>query len=272
MSQQQTFQQAPAKLRVIDAATRPGAETTSAKLIAYWLEKRMATRELAPAINRQSPFALAYVVSPLQKRVQWRIKRMFDIAFTSVGLLGISPALFLVALAIKLEGLLSGTDGPLFFKQERVGLHGKRFHVYKFRSMHTDAEARLADLLAKNQTNAGMFKMEDDPRITRVGKFIRKYSLDEFPQLFNVLLGHMSLVGPRPPIPRELKAYDRWHHVRFATLPGMTGAWQVSGRSSITDFDRVVALDFEYISDWSLMQDIKILFKTIPVVLFGKGS
>jgi exopolysaccharide biosynthesis polyprenyl glycosylphosphotransferase len=255
------------KNRLMGRTKTPMTDLAPSHHIVHFLDKRLATRVLPPAINLESPFSVAYLVSPMDHRFQWAAKRMFDLSATILGLVVILPLLAFITLAIRLD-----SPGPVLFKQQRVGLHGKMFQVYKFRSMHPDAEARLQELLENNQTNGGMFKMVDDPRLTRVGKFLRKYSLDEFPQLLNVLKGHMSLVGPRPPIARELNVYDRWHHVRFATLPGMTGAWQVNGRSSITNFDQVVALDFDYIAHWSLWSDIKILLKTFPVVLFGKGA
>jgi lipopolysaccharide/colanic/teichoic acid biosynthesis glycosyltransferase len=138
--------------------------------------------------------------------------------------------------------------------------------------MYTDAEERLEELLASNETNGAMFKMKDDPRVTPVGRFIRKFSIDEFPQLINVLKGDMSLVGPRPPVIRELSKYEPWHYSRFAALPGMTGAWQTSGRSSITDFNAVVALDYNYIRHWSLWKDLSILLKTPKAVLDARGA
>ncbi len=197
---------------------------------------------------------------------EWSIKRLFDITASLFGLILISPLLLLIALLIKLD-----SKGPLLFKQERVGFDGRRFHMYKFRSMSVDAEKVLKDLLQFNETNDVMFKMTNDPRMTRVGRILRKYSLDELPQLLNVLRGEMSLVGPRPPIVREVETYQPWHYIRFSTLPGLTGLWQVSGRSTINDFDMVVKLDSSYIKNWSLWMDFKILLKTIPVVLGGKA-
>ncbi|NLF82506.1 MAG: exopolysaccharide biosynthesis protein [Candidatus Gastranaerophilales bacterium] len=175
--------------------------------------------------------------------------------------------MLLIALMIKLD-----SEGPVLFKQKRIGQHGKEFYIYKFRSMHKDAEKRLKDLLKYNQTNELMFKMYDDPRVTRVGKFLRKTSLDELPQLFNVLKGEMSLVGFRPPLPSEVERYSDFHYVRFAMLPGLTGPWQVNGRSSIKRFDEVVRLEYEYAKNWSLLNDLSLLLKTVPVVLFSKNA
>jgi exopolysaccharide biosynthesis polyprenyl glycosylphosphotransferase len=202
-----------------------------------------------------------------EKPFRWLLKRSLDRLLSLLGLVLILPLLLLTALAIKLE-----SPGPVLFKQKRIGLHGKTFHIYKFRSMYQDAEQRLESLLNTNQTNSMMFKMFDDPRVTKVGKFIRKFSIDELPQLLNVLRGEMSLVGPRPPLPREVAAYQDWQHVRLATVPGLTGAWQVFGRSSVTKFERVVELDFKYLYNWSLLVDLGLLLRTVPIVLTGKGA
>ena len=173
-----------------------------------------------------------------------------------------------VALAIKLED----PAGPVFFGQTRIGKNGRRFTIYKFRSMYKDAEERKKELMAKNQMQGLMFKMDDDPRITKVGKFIRKTSIDELPQFWNIFKGDMSLVGTRPPTVDEFEKYNDYYRRRLSITPGLTGMWQVSGRSDITDFDEVVKLDLQYIDDWSIKKDIKILFQTVYVVLFGKGS
>ena len=202
-----------------------------------------------------------------KKPVQWLIKRAFDFAFSVLGLIIVFPILVLLVIIIKLD-----SNGPTILKQKRIGMNGKEFYMYKFRSMFQDAEERYELLRTYNQTNPVMFKMFDDPRVTKVGRFIRKYSLDELPQLFNVIKGEMSLIGPRPPLPHELEKYKNWHYVRFATLPGLTGMWQVSGRSSVKDFDTVVKLDYKYISQWNLWFDLKIILKTIPVVLSGKNT
>ena len=173
-----------------------------------------------------------------------------------------------VALAIKLD-----SPGPVFFKQTRVGKNGRHFKMFKFRSMVQDAEARKKELMAKNKVSGGlMFKMDDDPRITKVGKVIRKTSIDELPQFFNVLFGTMSLVGTRPPTVDEVAQYDTRHWRRLSVKPGITGMWQTSGRSEITDFEEVVALDKEYIDNWSMWLDIKILFKTVIQVFMRKGA
>ncbi|MBE9550468.1 MAG: sugar transferase, partial [Proteobacteria bacterium] len=164
------------------------------------------------------------------------------------------------------------SPGPVLFKQLRVGMHGRRFYLYKFRSMVADAESQKAALFAKSEMNGPMFKMERDPRITRVGRFLRKTSLDEFPQFINVLKGEMSLVGTRPPTPDEVKQYEDWHRRRISIKPGITGLWQISGRNVITDFAEVVKLDLEYIDGWRLSKDLMILWKTVWVVLARKGA
>lgn len=204
---------------------------------------------------------------PLRKPLQWSMKRAFDYTATLFGLMLISPLLAVVAMLIKLD-----SKGPVFYKQKRIGLYGKEFEMYKFRSMRQDADKEFEKIKKLNETNELMFKVKDDPRITRVGKFIRKYSIDELPQLFNVLKGEMSLVGPRPPLPREVQHYEKQHYLRFTTLPGLTGLWQVSGRSDIKEFNTVLLLDFRYVSTWSFLLDIGLLFKTIPVVLFAKNA
>ena len=213
---------------------------------------------------KESHYALMCRHIP-KKPVQQFIKRAIEVTGTLIGLVAISPLLLVIVLAIKLD-----SKGPVLFKQKRVGKNGTTFNMYKFRSMTVGAEDRLDEIKHKNETNHLMFKMKDDPRITSVGKFLRKYSLDEFPQLLNVLTGDMSLVGFRPPLPSEVANYKDWHHLRFLSQPGMTGPWQVSGRSSIKDFDDVVKLEFDYAKKWSLWADLVILFKTIPVVLLGK--
>mgnify|MGYP002517807077 CR=1 FL=1 len=195
------------------------------------------------------------------------MKQVMDIVG---GIIGSVVALILyivLGIIIKLD-----SPGPIIFAQERVGKNGRKFKMYKFRSMYQDAEARKAELMKQNEMNGLMFKMKDDPRITRVGKFIRKTSLDEFPQFFNVLLGDMSLVGTRPPTVSEFNEYSNYHKRRLAMKPGITGMWQVSGRSDIKDFEEVVRLDCEYIDNWSLGLDLKILVKTIWTVFSRKGS
>ena len=198
--------------------------------------------------------------------IQLLFKRWFDLVAASLLILILSPVMLAAAVLIKLT-----SPGPVLFRQERMGLNGRRFTMYKFRSMYVDAEARLKELMDKNEMSGPVFKMADDPRITPVGRFLRKFSIDELPQLFNVVKGDMSLVGPRPPIYREVKEYQRWQRRRLSMRPGITCIWQVSGRNEI-DFEEWMALDLQYIDNWSFWLDLKLLFKTIPAVLAGRGA
>jgi exopolysaccharide biosynthesis polyprenyl glycosylphosphotransferase len=193
------------------------------------------------------------------------IKRSIDLIGAAGLLVVLAPVAAMIGLAIKL-----GSQGPILFRQERVGLHGRTFEVFKFRSMVTDAEEHLDGLLAHNQITGHAFKMDRDPRVTRVGRVLRRTSLDELPQLWNVLAGQMSLVGPRPPLPSEVAQYDVWHRRRLSMTPGMTGLWQVGARRS-PDFDDWVEQDLRYIDSWSLWLDLKIIARTVPAVLAGTG-
>ena len=194
------------------------------------------------------------------------VKRALDALGAAFVLLLTSPFMALAALAIRLD-----SPGSILFRQERVGKGELRFTVYKFRTMYRDAEEQLERLKGSNEATGPLFKMKQDPRITRVGRILRRTSIDELPQLYNVLKGDMSLVGPRPPIPREVAQYQEWHRRRLAVAPGITGLWQVSGRSDVT-FDEMVLLDLYYIENWSLFMDFKVLLRTIPQVLFGRGA
>lgn len=195
------------------------------------------------------------------------LKRLLDVAGSLLGCVISLPIIAIVAIPLKLE-----SPGPLIFKQKRVGLNGRIFYIHKLRSMYIDAEERKKELMAQNEMNGLMFKMQDDPRITKVGKFIRKTSIDELPQFFDVLVGSMSLVGTRPPTVDEYNQYDSHHKRRLSMKPGITGLWQVSGRSKIQNFEDVVSLDVQYIDHWSLWGDIKLLFKTVAVVFSGHGA
>lgn len=192
---------------------------------------------------------------------QMLFKRMFDLVGGVFGMMVLILIYPVLALAIKLT-----SRGPVFFKQVRVGKNGKRFVIYKFRSMSMDAEKRKMELLEQNECEGAVFKMKNDPRVTLVGKFMRKFSLDELPQILNVIKGEMSLVGTRPPTPDEVAKYQKWHHRRISVRPGVTGLWQVSGRNKITNFDEIVKLDLKYIDNWSIWLDIKIIAKTVLVV------
>lgn len=194
-------------------------------------------------------------------------KRILDIVGGVVGFTFLLLILPPVALAIRLD-----SPGPIFFRQVRVGRNNRHFLLYKFRTMYVDAEERKKELMACNEMQGCMFKMKDDPRITRVGRFLRKTSLDEFPQFINVLRGDMSLVGTRPPTPDEVRMYELWQRRRVSMKPGITGLWQVSGRNSINDFKQVVSLDLDYIDGWRFMRDIEILLKTVRVVLAREGA
>jgi exopolysaccharide biosynthesis polyprenyl glycosylphosphotransferase len=193
-------------------------------------------------------------------------KRALDVVISAFALAVLAPVFLAVAAAIRLD-----SPGPIFFRQRRVGMNGREFVLHKFRSMYQDAEARLEALRARNEVSGPVFKMRDDPRVTPVGRFLRRTSIDELPQFWNVLRGEMSVVGPRPPIPAEVKQYERWHRRRLSVKPGITCTWQVSGRSGIA-FDRWMELDLAYIDEWSLWHDVKILARTIPAVLTGRGA
>ncbi len=195
------------------------------------------------------------------------LKRLGDLVVSFAGLVALSPLLALIAVVVKLT-----SRGPVLFVQERCGLNGRRFRLFKFRTMVLDAESRRAEVDHLNQVNGHAFKAPDDPRITGVGRLLRRFSLDELPQLFNILKGDMSLVGPRPPIPDEVSRYQRWQRRRLSMKPGLTGLWQVSGRADLEDFDRWIRLDLSYIDQWSPWLDFKILLKTIPAVLSGRGA
>jgi len=194
-------------------------------------------------------------------------KRVLDVIGGSVGMLLFSLVYIILGPMIKLE-----TPGPVIFKQNRVGKNGRVFKVWKFRSMGVNAEGEKAALMANNEMTGHMFKMTDDPRVTKIGAFIRKTSIDELPQFYNVLKGEMSLVGTRPPTVKEVKEYEMHHLKRISIMPGITGNWQVSGRSDIENFEEVVRLDSDYIKDWSIWSDVKILLKTVLVVLKMDGS
>ncbi len=205
---------------------------------------------------------------PLLAGSDFWMKRIFDFCSALLILLFAAPIYLLIAIAIKFD-----SPGPIFYKQTRIGLHGRRFKAWKFRTMVSNADKLQKELEAKNEMKDGvLFKMKNDPRITRVGGFLRRYSLDELPQVFNVLFGQMSLVGPRPLPVRDVEKFSEYHFIRHEVLPGITGLWQVSGRSDITSFDEAVSLDITYIENWSLGLDLKILLQTVKVVLQKKGA
>ena len=203
------------------------------------------------------------IIQPKEGPIYLFFKRAMDIIGSLCGIILLSPLLIIVALAIKIED----PKGSIFFSQQRCGKDNKLFPMYKFRSMVSNAEELLEELMEHNEMDGPVFKIKDDPRITRVGKFIRKTSIDELPQLFNIFMGHMSIVGPRPAIPHEVAEYSHYHKQRLLVKPGLTCIWQVSGRNSI-GFDEWMEMDLEYIEKRNLWMDIKLIFKTVGV-LFG---
>ncbi len=211
-------------------------------VITYW-----PTREIGPALL---------------------FKYIFDRAFGLIMFIGAAPLMVMAMIAIRMN---SKSGEPVFYNQTRLGLNGRSFTCWKFRTMHVGAEERLSELTGENEADGPVFKMKSDPRITGVGRFLRKFSIDELPQLWNVLLGDMSLVGPRPPLPDEVKKYDRWHRRRLSMKPGLTCIWQVSGREH-GSFENWMKLDLQYIDNWSLTLDFKILLRTVYVVLTGHGA
>jgi exopolysaccharide biosynthesis polyprenyl glycosylphosphotransferase len=198
----------------------------------------------------------------------WKLflKRAIDGVVSGLLLVLLSPLFVFLAMGVKTS------PGPVFFRQTRMGLNGRLFEMFKFRSMYVGAEKDLQSLREKNEMRGPAFKMRDDPRITPFGRFMRRFSLDELPQLWNVFIGDMSLVGPRPPIPGEVSLYERKSRRRLSMRPGLTCKWQVSGRNEISDFDSWVKLDLDYIDNWSLTGDLLLLIKTVPAVLLGTGA
>jgi exopolysaccharide biosynthesis polyprenyl glycosylphosphotransferase len=212
------------------------------------------------------PDGYVHFVSVEIKPLQMVMKRLFDIAVSALVLAVLSPLLVTVAILIKLT-----SSGPVFFKQKRVGLYGREFNMLKFRSMVENAETLKEGLMARNEQSGPVFKITNDPRITPVGRFIRRFSIDELPQFINVLRGDMAIVGPRPGIPSEVARYEPWQHRRLSVRPGITCVWQVSGRNEIS-FEEWMYLDMRYIDHWSFAEDLKLILKTVPAVLTGRGA
>lgn len=210
---------------------------------------------------------LIHFETPPGDRWELSMKRVVDVVLSGTLLIILSPLFLLIALFIKLT-----SPGPVLFVQRRVGRNGRHFDLYKFRSMVEGAEHQLAPLLEKNEMSGPAFKLSEDPRVTGVGRFLRRFSLDELPQLWNVLIGDMSLVGPRPPVPGEVSIYERKFRRRLSMRPGLTCTWQVSGRNEISDFESWVRMDLEYIDNWSLGRDFSLLVRTIPAVILGSGA
>jgi exopolysaccharide biosynthesis polyprenyl glycosylphosphotransferase len=245
----------------------------------YWqlrnaqINLRLAPSSLAMLHRRGSPEIFAgmptiKISSQFLGIWEYRCKRLLDFFGALVGIIILAPLFIAVAIAIKIS-----SPGSIFFAQERVGLNGKVFQMWKFRSMCINASDRQAELEKFNESQDGvMFKMKRDPRIIPIGHFLRRLSIDELPQLFNVLIGQMSLVGPRPLPIRDVARFEDWHHIRHLVLPGITGLWQISGRSDLDTIDDAARLDLHYIDHWSLNLDLAILVETISIVLFGKGA
>ena len=256
----------------IDGNTRSSSEALATQLVELGITVHISlihTNKMVP--NRIMENYGNYIVLTSSMHIanarQMFTKRVMDIVGSLIGMVFAGIAFIIFAPIIKIQ-----SPGPIFFAQVRIGKNGRRFKFYKFRSMYMDAEERKAELMKDNEMEGYMFKMENDPRIIPIGHFMRKFSIDELPQFWNVLKGDMSLVGTRPPTEEEFEQYQYHHKARLGIKPGLTGMWQVSGRSDITDFEDVVALDTEYIANWSLGLDVMLLFKTIGVVFSGKGS
>jgi exopolysaccharide biosynthesis polyprenyl glycosylphosphotransferase len=216
--------------------------------------------------QKNDAFPYMQIVKTPLRGLNLFLKRAVDLSLSLLGIVLLSPLFIIIGFLIAKD-----SNGPILFKQRRIGKNGVPFDMYKFRSMVVNAEELKTKLVKENEANGPVFKMKEDPRVTKIGKFLRKYSIDELPQLFNVLKGEMSLIGPRPPLPEEVEKYDNYHWRRLDVTPGISGLWQVSGRSDLS-FEEWVNLDIYYIENWSIGMDVKIMLRTIPVVLFGKGA
>lgn len=246
---------------IVDAASAAGCQVLA-------LTRALAVGGVEPKVVWLHGVPLVQLMRPSFHWRQLVVKRTIDVLLSATALVLLSPIFLLVALAVRLS-----SPGPIFFLQERVGLGGRRFRIIKFRSMVPDAEERRAEIAAQSvYPDRRLFKVKDDPRVTPVGAVLRRTSLDELPQLLNVLLGEMSLVGPRPPLPSEVELYEEHHYNRFDVKPGITGPWQAGGRNALTDFEEIIRLETAYIREWSIWKDINILLRTIPVVLSRRGA
>jgi exopolysaccharide biosynthesis polyprenyl glycosylphosphotransferase len=246
---------------VVDAALTAGCQVLS-------VPRAIEIAGVQPTLvwRRQQP--LVELTAPTLRGGQLLVKRVMDLLVATVGLLVLSPLFLLLAALVKLD-----SPGPVLFRQQRVGRGGRRFEILKFRTMVQNAEEQRAELVGQSiYADLRLFKLRADPRVTRLGGWLRRASLDELPQLVNVLVGNMSLVGPRPPLPAEVELYERHHYARFDVKPGITGPWQVNGRNEVTDFEDVVRLEQDYIRSWSLVGDLLILLKTVPAVLRMRGA
>jgi exopolysaccharide biosynthesis polyprenyl glycosylphosphotransferase len=257
-------------------AHSPGVTTDALRRMAWALEGSGIDLLVAPAftdvagprihVRPVSGLPLLQIASPEFSGARRLLKRTIDIVGSLTLLVALLPVLLGTAVVVRLS-----SRGPVLFRQVRVGRGGRPFTLYKFRSMQVDAEARLAELVQHNESDGVLFKMADDPRVTAAGRLLRRASLDELPQLLNVLLGHMSLVGPRPPLPTEVAQYDDDVHRRLLVTPGITGLWQVSGRSDLS-WSQAVRLDLYYVENWSVALDLEILWKTLFAVIRGSGA
>ncbi len=241
-------------------SSQANPDVKSQRMVAIFAERRFQRTRA----NQRLRLALSWWV--IRTKLMSSLKRVLDVTVAIIAIILTAPIMLITAILIKLE-----SPGPVIFKQVRVGKGGEHFYCYKFRSMYVDAEQRLRELLAQNEADGPVFKMKRDPRVTRVGRVIRKLSIDELPQLFNVLKGEMSLVGPRPALPSEVAKYTYEQIGRLHAIPGITGLQQVSGRSDL-DFKRWVELDLQYIAEQSIWKDIEILLRTIPAVILGRGA
>jgi exopolysaccharide biosynthesis polyprenyl glycosylphosphotransferase len=248
-------------------------ETQSAIKVCEKFGVPFATPAIAYRLERASPLlshgigdGYVHYQSVQAKPVEFAFKRVFDIMSSAVALWVLAPMLLIVAALVKLT-----SKGPVLFRQTRVGLHGRPFKMLKFRTMVENAEELKAELTQQNEMDGPVFKMKKDPRITSIGRVLRKFSIDELPQLINVLRGDMSVVGPRPPVPNEVARYEPWHRRRLSVRPGLTCIWQVSGRNEIS-FEQWMYMDLQYIDTWSFSKDIGLILKTFPVVLTGRGA
>jgi exopolysaccharide biosynthesis polyprenyl glycosylphosphotransferase len=250
------------------AGSRVDGGTTTQQIVAVAKPRRWPDSTPPPTLLRRP---LRVVVSEIERHRHATgslvLKRTVDVVGSFVGLLLLLPLMLIVGVAVRLS-----SRGPALFMQQRCGLNGRVFRFYKFRTMIVDADKRKAELQHLNEMKGPVFKIRKDPRITRLGAVLRKTSLDELPQLWNVLMGDMSLVGPRPPTPDEVELYDKRQAQRLSVIPGLTGLWQVSGRNSIPDFDDWLELDLRYAREWSIWLDLKILARTVVVVLLAKGA
>jgi exopolysaccharide biosynthesis polyprenyl glycosylphosphotransferase len=246
---------------VVDSALASGCEV-------YSVPRVVELAGVRPILERRDGQPLIHLTAARLGGRQRFVKRSIDVLAATAGMLLLSPLMAVLAVLVKLD-----SRGPVFFRQERVGQGGRLFTILKFRSMVEGAEGRREELASQSlYRDLRLFKVRNDPRVTRLGRWLRRTSLDELPQLANVLLGEMSLVGPRPPLPSEVAMYERHHFARFDVKPGMTGPWQVTGRNEVTDFEGVVALESKYIRNWSLGLDLVILLRTLPVVLKMRGA